>query len=58
MTSKNQEAIPREVLYKILQVLEINIAKFMYLLSKDEPKTIMMYARIYKLYNQSRAINI
>ncbi|WP_167571750.1 hypothetical protein [Aquimarina algiphila] len=45
--------LPIEVLLKGLKKIDIDIGEFMYQLLNDNPKAIMIYARIYIEYNTS-----
>ncbi len=46
--------IPPDVLYGVLKVLNIEIGEFMYRLLNDKPQEIMIYARIYLLYQENK----
>jgi hypothetical protein len=50
MLPDNINDIPPKVLYAILKALGIDIGEFMYKLLNDNPKEIMIYAKIYTLY--------
>ncbi len=42
--------IPQEFMHAILKVMNIDLGEFMCNLVNDEPKEVMIYARIYALY--------
>ncbi|WP_271768997.1 hypothetical protein [Aquimarina algiphila] len=44
------DEIPPEILYGVLNAMNIDIGDFMYHLLNDKPKEIMIYAKIYCLY--------
>ncbi|WP_167571829.1 hypothetical protein [Aquimarina algiphila] len=46
-------SIPPEVLFDTLRGLNIDIGEFMYQLLNDNPKAIMIYAKIYIEHNTS-----
>ncbi|WP_167571746.1 hypothetical protein [Aquimarina algiphila] len=46
-------SIPPEILFDMLRELDMDIGEFMYQLLNDNPKAIMIYARIYIEYNTS-----
>ncbi|WP_226294313.1 hypothetical protein [Aquimarina algicola] len=46
--------IPPEVLQVILKVLNIELGDFMHKLFNDEPREVILYAKIYSLYNEYR----
>ncbi len=47
-----QAKVPPEVLQTILEVLNIEIGEFMQNLFNDEPREVILYAKIYILYTE------
>ncbi len=44
--------VPPEVLQTILKILNIELGDFMHKLFNDEPREVILYAKIYSLYTQ------
>ncbi|TPN82809.1 hypothetical protein [Aquimarina algicola] len=44
--------LPPEVLHTVLKVLNIELGDFMQKLFNDEPREVILYAKIYSLYTQ------
>jgi hypothetical protein len=56
MFSDQINFVPLEMLHTILQTLGIDVREFMYNLQNDNPKEIMIYAKIYALYMDTAKI--
>ena len=51
MITNDTNEIPQEVLSGVLQVLNIDISGFMQRLANDDPKEVLLYAKIWAIYD-------